>query len=94
MSSKKQHQKIVESIFAIVPEGTSVDNFQIAEDGRVSFFASCLSFKILENFLKELQADDKGTHLKIKEARIENLSYGFEKEYHYNVSIAFYLGED
>jgi Tfp pilus assembly protein PilN len=92
--SKRQHQEVAGALLSFLPEEISVSDFYIEENGTITFSGSCLSFKVLKNFLGMLQTEGRDSQLKVKEAKIENLSYGGGEEYLFNMSIAFYLGEE
>ena len=92
LAAKKEHQQIVESVVNLLPTGLSVSNFHIDEDNWVHFSASCLRFEVMVDFLDHLDSEKEG-QLKVKEARIGQVSYGLEQEYHFDVNILFYLGE-
>lgn len=94
LTSKKQHQKIVESLFFILPEGVAVSNFHISEDGVVNFSGTCSSLKVLKGFLNILEAKGKVAEMLIKDAQIGGINYGFKKEYNFSVSILFYLEKE
>jgi len=94
IASKKQHQEIVESLLNLLPQGISVDNFHISKNGLVSFSGRCLSFKVLRSFFDTLQIEENALHLKIKQAQIKTLAYGYDKEYVFDAEILFYLGEN
>ena len=93
LTSKNQNQKIVESLFFILPEGISVSNFHINEDGIVNFSGTCSSLRALKNFFNILETKGKISEMTIKNAQIGGINYGFEKEYNFSVSILFYLEE-
>lgn len=93
LTSKRKHQEIVDSLFFVLPEGISVSNFQISEDGTVSFSGTCSELRVLKIFLDILEAEDGISEVVVKKAHIGNINYGFEKEYHFNISLLFYLGK-
>jgi len=93
LKAKRMHQEIVESLFFILPQGISIDNFHISEDGTVNFSGACSSLRVLDDFLNTLEAQGKVSKMLIKEAEIEGVSYGFEQEYKFGVSVLFYLGK-
>lgn len=94
-ASQKQHQKIIETILALLPSGVSVDDLSIDEQGMVSFSGSCTSFSILQTFFANLEEEaENSTFLKVKKAAIGDISYGWQKEYSFEVQLAFFLGEE
>ena len=94
LASKKQNQKIVESLFLILPEGIAVSNFHISESGVVNFSGTCSSLKALKDFLDILEAKGKASEMAIKDAKIGDVNYGFKRKYNFSVSILFYLEEE
>ena len=94
LTSKRQHQKIVESLFLILPEGIAVSNFHISEDGIVKFSGTCSSLKALKGFLDILETKGKASEMAIKYAQVGSVNYGFKKEYNFSVSVLFYLKEE
>lgn len=94
-ASQKKHQKIIETILALLPNGVSVDNLTIDGAGMVNFSGSCASFKILQQFFGNLEQEaENSTFLKVKKAQIGDITYGWQQEYGFDVQLAFFLGED
>ncbi|PIS09675.1 hypothetical protein COT75_00565 [Candidatus Beckwithbacteria bacterium CG10_big_fil_rev_8_21_14_0_10_34_10] len=93
LSSKRQNQEIVETFISLLPEGISVSNFNIDEQGRISFSGHCQSFYTLKHFLAVLSDEVEDLPLAIKESNINNINYGFGDGYSFSATILFYLGE-
>jgi len=93
LASKRWYQEIVDSLFFILPEGMSVSNFHIGEDGTVSFSGTCATLRVLKNFLDVLESKGEVSEVVVKQAQIGSVNYGLQKEYQFNVSVLFYLGK-
>ncbi len=94
-ASQKKHQKIIETILALLPSGVSVDDLTIDKEGLVNFSGSCASFKILQEFFNNLETEaGNSTFLKVKKAEIGKITYGWQQEYGFGVELAFFLGEE
>lgn len=93
LASRKQNQQIIESLLSLLPNGIAVSNFQIGQDGTVTFSASCKEFKTLKTFLATLRSEEEITFLKIKKAEVTGVNYGYKQPYGFNLIIQFYLGE-
>lgn len=94
-ASQKKHQQIIETILSLLPSGVSVNDLVIDEEGMVSFSGSCVSFQILEEFLNNLEKEaEDSTFLKVKKAKIGQVSYGWQQEYAFEAQLAFFLGEE
>ena len=91
LTGKKKHQQIVETLLALLPEGVSISGLKIDPDGAVSFSASCTSFATLVDFFNILKLNEVESRLEIKKADISGVSYGFEKDYSFDVILFFYL---
>jgi len=90
---KKKHQKIVETLMALLPPGVSISGLRIDPEGMVSFSASCSSFKTLIDFFNVLETNETESELKIKEVEISGVSYGLDKDYSFEVKLFFYLSQ-
>lgn len=87
LGAQKQHQKITEAVFVLLPEGITISGFMIDEEGGVSFAAKSEGFKRLKDFLTNLESTPKIGELTIEKVTVSGVSFDYEKGYSFRISL-------
>lgn len=90
LSTKRDHQSLVNFVFSLLPKGVSVSNFQIQDKNTLSFDTSSNDFRAVKGFFENLKKDN--TQMKIAEVKITN--FGFNEENKYFAAVQLSLDED
>jgi Tfp pilus assembly protein PilN len=81
VSSLSKHQRIIETVFQIIPEGVYVEGVVINEEGDIEFNAETNDSEKLEQFIAILENNLTGGLAIIDRAAIDNISISEEGLY-------------
>lgn len=74
LEGQEKHQAITETIFAILPPGTSIKDFKV-EEGSINLLGTVPSFMVLSELLERIN-NPEGYRLPIIKARMQRVTYG------------------
>lgn len=88
-AGQRQHQKITEAVFTLLPEGISISGLTIDEEGGVGFSGETTSFKVLRNFFTNLETTGQIGEMRIEKIKIKAVSFDYETGYSFNIYLLF-----
>ena len=74
LSSQERHQAIAETVFSVLPAGTSLDGFMLGKEGEVNLSGSVPGFEWLNQILANVRLSQ--TRLPIVQARMDKVNFG------------------
>lgn len=77
LKTHEAHQAVTETVFALIPSGTTLRGFQVSEEGIISLSGSVPDFPTLEELLKRVRSTSD-YRLPIVEAKVRRVSFGAE----------------
>jgi len=80
------HQDIAETVFALIPDGTSIQGFEITETGLISLNGSVSSWEQLNQLLENVKRKDS-SRLAIKQANMNNINFSIDSAIGFNLEI-------
>lgn len=81
------HQSVAETVFSLIPSGTTLKDFAVSEAGVIDLSGSVPDWLILNRFFSNLK-QPSNTPLKIKSYKIKQLSFTNEAGINFNVDLA------
>jgi Tfp pilus assembly protein PilN len=78
LKTQEQHQAMAETIFSILPNGTSLKGFTVEKSGEVVLAGSVMNFTALQELLANVRSSQ--SRLPIMAAEMQQVSYSEEGE--------------
>jgi Tfp pilus assembly protein PilN len=73
--TQEKHQAIAEAIFSLIPNGTSLKGFQVAEDGFVTLSGSVPDYPTLLSLMERIK-NSQELNLPVLSAKVNTISFG------------------
>ena len=89
LTSQKEHQRLVETVFNLLTQGVEVSGFNIDKEAEVSFQGKSQSLADLLNFFDELKSHYKTGDALIRIVEISEVRFNYKEGYTFNVHIIF-----
>lgn len=87
--SQKQHQKLIETIFQLIPEGVMINGLNINQSGSVNFSAITQDLPLLTGFLNSLATYASEPKNQLKNITIESVMFSLQSGYSANINLFF-----
>jgi len=75
LKTHEAHQAVTETVFSVIPDGTTLRGFQVNEEGVISLSGSVPDFLTLEELLKRVKGGPD-SRLPIVEAKVNRVAFG------------------
>jgi len=86
LKTHEKHQAVTETVFALVPNGTTLSGFQVNEDGIITLSGSVPDFLTLEELLDRIK-NSADYRLPIVEAKVKRIAFGKEGTVSFDIDI-------
>jgi len=86
LKTHEAHQSITETIFALIPNGTTLKGFQVSEEGVINLSGSVPDFIILGELLERIK-DNSRYRLPIIGAKVNRAAFGKEGAVSFDIDI-------
>lgn len=85
LKTQEQHQAVAETIFSILPNGTSLKGFTIEKTGEIMLAGSVMNFTALQELLANVRSSQG--RLPIMAAEMQQVSYSDEGEVMFSLKL-------
>ena len=89
LSSQKQHQRLIETIFQLIPAGVMIGGLNINQSGTVGFSARTQDLKLLTDFLNNLVTYASEPSNQLNNITVENVIFSLQGGYAANINLFF-----
>lgn len=86
LKTHEAHQAVTETVFALVPSGTTLKGFQVSEEGVINLSGSVPDFPTLEELLGRIK-DSSSHRLPIVEAKLKRVAFGAEGSINFDIDL-------
>jgi len=86
LKTHEKHQAVTETVFALVPNGTTLRGFQVSEDGIITLSGTVPDFLTLEELLKRIK-EGSDYRLSIEEAKVNRVAFGAEGTVNFEIDV-------
>ena len=87
LTTHELHQSVAETVFSLIPSGTSLKDFSVAETGGIALSGSVPDWQLLNRFFTNLKQPPTAP-LKVKSYKIKQISFSSTGGINFDVELA------
>lgn len=83
---QERHQGVAETIFGLIPNGTSLQGFEVNEDGNITLAGKAPNWLKLYELLSLIK-ESKSGQFRVVQAQVNKVNFGSKGEINFNINI-------